>query len=263
MSASSKYRNVGAIDFEATTLANAVQHTISDAVAGRNCHVHFANAWSIVLANENEELLEAFRCGSNYPDGMPVAWAMRWMRGGARYRKSARIDGPTFFESVLEGGVPEAVSHYFLGSTPETLNSLQFVAKSRFPGVEIVGTSSPPFRELTHEDLAHELDKIRATNPQIIWVGLGTPKQDLVAAYLSQHCPGIFACVGAAFDYTAGNLKVAPEWIQDAGLGWLYRLGQEPRRLWRRYLVGNAKFVRIVAMQAGRESVDRKFSEAE
>jgi N-acetylglucosaminyldiphosphoundecaprenol N-acetyl-beta-D-mannosaminyltransferase len=157
------------------------------------------------------------------------------------------------FETTLEKGVQQYVRHYFLGSTPETLEKLQAAARRRFPGIDIAGASSPPFKVLTGEDLSYELSKIEACRPHIVWVGLGTPKKDVVAADLAPKYPGVFVCVGAAFDFTVGNLREAPDWMQHRGLAWLYRFAQEPRRLWRRYTYGNAKFVWIVLKQLTKE----------
>lgn len=240
---------VGALDFEVTTLDRAVERTIDDALSRRSDHVHLANAWSIALADDDNELRQVFGDGRNYPDGKPVVWAMRWLRGNDAPTRPDRVYGPTFFERALEAGIPRHVRHYFLGSTPETLEKLQSNVRARLQGIEIAGTSSPPFKDLTPDDLAYELSKIEASEPHIVWVGLGTPKQDKVAAYLAPRYPSIFACVGAAFDFSAGNLRDVPYWIQNAGFAWLYRFVQEPRRLWRRYTYGNATFLRIVLSQ--------------
>lgn len=253
MSDSQDRCQVGTLAFEVATLDDAVNRTIDEALRRRSDHIHLANAWSIALAEDDSQLRDAFGTGSNYPDGKPVVWVMRWRHRRSNGIKPARVDGPTFFERVLEQGVPQNVKHFFFGSTPETLEKLQDNVRIRFPGIDIVGVSSPPFKDLTAEDLAGELARIRACEPHLVWVGLGTPKQDKVAAYLAEHYSGIFACVGAAFDYTAGNLRETPKWIQEAGLGWLFRLAQEPRRLWRRYLFGNARFIRIVAKQIATE----------
>lgn len=243
---------VGALDFEVTSLGQAVERTINDALSERQQHVHLANAWSIALADDDGELREVFGSGRNYPDGKPVVWAMRWLGGRRATGRPGRVYGPTFFERVLEEGVTRRVKHYFLGSTPETLEKLQSNLRERFPGIDIVGVSSPPFKEFTYDDYADELSKIEISNPHIVWVGLGTPKQDKAAAYLASHYSAVFACVGAAFDFSSGNLRDVPLWIQNAGLAWLFRLAQEPRRLWRRYTYGNAKFVLIVLGQLTR-----------
>lgn len=244
---------VGALDFQVTNLEQAVQHTINDALSERRVHVHLANAWSIALADDDAELREAFGNGRNYPDGKPVVWAMRFLGGGKSIARPGRVYGPAFFERVIDVGVGRRVKHYFLGSTPETLEKLQRNLRERFPAIEIVGVSSPPFKDFTSDDYAEELSKIETSKPHIVWVGLGTPKQDKAGAYLAAHYPAVFACVGAAFDFGAGNLRDVPMWIQNAGLAWLFRFVQEPRRLWRRYTYGNAKFVFIVLGQLVRE----------
>ena len=241
---------IGAIDFEVTTLDDAVQRTLDDAVSGRGNEVHFPNAWSIALAEEDRDLCESFRHGRNYPDGKPVVWAMRWLRRGDTAAPAPDcVNGPAFFERALQKGLTRGVRHYFLGSTPETLEKLERNLRTRFPGIEIVGMASPPFKEHTPSDYDHELEKIEACKPDIVWVGLGTPKQDKAAAYMAPRYPAVFACVGAVFDFNAGNLRDAPRWMQQAGLAWLFRFVQEPRRLWRRYTYGNAKFVGVVLKQ--------------
>lgn len=240
---------MGSIDFAIATLDQAVERTINDALSHRSSHVHLANAWSIALAHDDQQLRAAFEAGCNYPDGQPVVWAMQWFQSKEGQTRPNRVYGPKFFERALEEGVQQHVRHYFLGSTAETLETLQSTIRRRSPGIDIVGASSPPFKELTAEDLDFELSKIEACKPHIVWVGLGTPKQDLAAAYLATKYHGVFACVGAAFDFTAGNLREVPDWMQDHGLAWLYRFAQEPRRLWRRYTYGNAKFIWIVLRQ--------------
>jgi N-acetylglucosaminyldiphosphoundecaprenol N-acetyl-beta-D-mannosaminyltransferase len=240
---------VGPIDFEVTTLDEAVRRSIDDAVSGQGGELHFANAWSIALATEDNNLVQAFRGGLNYPDGKPVVWAMRMFRRGHYEVKPNRVNGPTFFEKAVALGISRGVKHYFLGSTPETLEKLQHNLRSRYPTIRIVGVSSPPYKEHTAADYDHELDKIRACRPDIVWIGLGTPKQDMAAAYMSPRYPAVFACVGGVFDFAAGNFRDAPDWMQEAGLAWLYRFVQEPRRLWRRYTYGNAKFIGVVLKQ--------------
>ncbi len=241
---------IGKIAFDVATLDGAVERTLGDALSGHGIDVHFPNAWSIALANDDGGVRESFGNGRNYPDGQPVVWAMRLMRRGELgVAEAHRVSGTPFFEQALRDGVTRNIRHYFLGSTPETLEKLQSNLISRFPGVQIVGVSSPPFKDLTSTDYDVELEKINECGPHIGWVGLGTPKQDKAAAYMTLRYPAIFACVGAAFDFNAGNLRDTPNWIQAAGFAWLYRFVQEPRRLWRRYTYGNVKFIAIVLSQ--------------
>lgn len=240
---------VGAIDFEVTSLEEAVERTLDDAFARRGVDVHFPNAWSIALANEDVSLQAAFGDGRNYPDGKPVVWAMRWMRRKNAGARAGHVGGHVFFQRAMELSVARGAKHYFLGGTPETLEKMKSRLVARFPSIAIVGMSSPPYKEHTAEDFERELHLIRQCDPDIVWVGLGTPKQDIAAAYMAPRYPAVFACIGAIFDFTAGNLRDAPQWVQEAGLAWLFRFAQEPRRLWRRYTYGNAKFIRIVVKQ--------------
>lgn len=132
------------------------------------------------------------------------------------------------------------------------LDALHRELRQRCPGTRIVGTSSPPFRPLSPQELRQQVEDIRSVAADIVWVGLGTPKQDRWAADLCAALPVVAVAVGAAFDFIAGAKRQAPPWMQRNGMEWLFRLGCEPRRLWRRYLFGNARFVRGVVRQASR-----------
>jgi len=233
---------VGDIVFRIASMKSAVSQTISLARSEAGGHLHFANAWSVVTARDDAQARSAFAEGVCYPDGLPVVWAMR--RGGAG-ASASRVEGPRFFESVIDTGRPAGLRHYLLGATPDTLRLLQLSLESRYPGALIVGTSSPPFAPLDDEYVAKELLKVDEARPDIVWVGLGTPKQDLFAAMAAPGRSEVFACVGAAFDMSAGTLRRAPRWMQRVGLEWLYRFAQEPRRLWRRYTYGNLKFLAL------------------
>jgi N-acetylglucosaminyldiphosphoundecaprenol N-acetyl-beta-D-mannosaminyltransferase len=136
------------------------------------------------------------------------------------------------------------VSHFFLGSTPDVLDHLTANLEEACPGIRIAGTLSPPFRPLSGEELREIAARIRETGTDALWVGLGSPKQDVVGGELrALDAAPIILCVGAAFDFVAGAKRRAPEWMRRSGLEWLHRLVSEPRRLWRRYLIGNTRFV--------------------
>jgi N-acetylglucosaminyldiphosphoundecaprenol N-acetyl-beta-D-mannosaminyltransferase len=174
---------------------------------------------------------------------------MRWLRREIGTKRPERVGGHAFFERAIAVSVDHGLNHYFMGSTPDTLEKLEKTLLARFPRIHIVGKSSPPYKEHTASDYEHELQKIRAAKPDIVWVGLGTPRQDQAASYMATRYPAVFACVGAVFDFTAGNLRDAPNWMQEAGLAWLFRFIQEPRRLFYRYTYGNAKFIKIAMNQ--------------
>jgi N-acetylglucosaminyldiphosphoundecaprenol N-acetyl-beta-D-mannosaminyltransferase len=205
--------------------------------------VHLCNAYTLALADQDPTLRHLLRTASvNFPDGMSVVWANR-LRHRRQDLPRGRVYGPDLFLDVFALGQAARVAHYLLGSTPDVLDRLVDQLQQRFPDARIVGSESPPFRTLTHEEEAEQLERIRASGAQLVWVGLGTPKQDVESARISRALPVTCVAVGAAFDFVAGTKKQAPEWMQDHGLEWSYRLATEPRRLWRRYLLGNVRFV--------------------
>jgi N-acetylglucosaminyldiphosphoundecaprenol N-acetyl-beta-D-mannosaminyltransferase len=183
-----------------------------------------------------------------FPDGAPVAWLLRRVvSDGAR-----RIGGPDLFPRVVDRGRELGLRHFLVGSTEPVLTKLGQVLRDRFPGSEIVGQHAPPFAERPGVDDAIEL--IRATEPHLVWVGLGAPKQELWSAQAASVAPGVtFVGVGAAFDFLAGAKRRAPSWMHRAGLEWLYRMASEPRRLTSRYARTNTEFV----WRASRELVGR------
>jgi N-acetylglucosaminyldiphosphoundecaprenol N-acetyl-beta-D-mannosaminyltransferase len=178
-------------------------------------------------------------------DGMPLVWAIRMT---ARPDQQ-RVYGPELMRRTLAAGRPEQ-RHYLFGSTPETIELLQERAADFAPSTKIVGTESPPFRAPTPEEEESMLERIRSSGANVVWVGLGMPKQELWMARVAQRLPGItLVGVGAAFDFLAETKAQAPAWMQRSGLEWLFRLSQEPRRLWRRYVWNNPAYLVLLARQ--------------
>ena len=215
------------------------------------------NAWSVALMGREPGYTEVLRgAGVNLADGKPVAWVL-----GALTRRQdidsapAHVRGPEFFPRVLDEGRRTAVRHYLLGGAPETLARLQAVINERFPGCRIVGAESPPFRRLTDDELAAQDRRIQASGADLVWVGLGTPRQDLEAARLAAVVQRPVIAVGAAFDFLAGVKPEAPRWVQRASLEWAFRFVSEPRRLWRRYTVGLLRFAAIALRELARPGV--------
>lgn len=171
------------------------------------------------------------------PDGMPVVWLAK-AKGCPHIE---RTYGPDLMRAVC---AREGLRHYFYGGTAETLGRLEQRLKKELPGINIVGMHSPPFRPRAEREGEELIRSINAARPDILWVGLGSPKQDF---WMALHRPlldvPVMAGVGAAFDFLAGVKPQAPRWMQRAGLEWLFRLASEPRRLWKRYLVGNTLFI--------------------
>ena len=144
---------------------------------------------------------------------------------------------------IFEISAKKGYRHYFYGSKEETLELLQQKLTNNYPGIQIAGMYSPPFRILTEEEDKVVVEKINETKPDFVWIGLGAPKQEKwMAAHLGK-INGLMIGVGAGFDYYAENIKRAPEWMQKNNLEWLYRLLQDPKRLFKRYLITNTKFI--------------------
>jgi N-acetylglucosaminyldiphosphoundecaprenol N-acetyl-beta-D-mannosaminyltransferase len=171
------------------------------------------------------------------PDGMPVVWLAKVQAGKA----IDRTYGPDLMRSLCGKG---HLRHYFFGSTTETLRQLEQALKKEFPEIRIAGTMSPPFRPDAQIEEKAVLEAINQANPDILWVGLGAPKQDFwMKLNRARLEVPVMIGVGAAFDFLAGVKPQAPKWIQRSGFEWLFRLCCEPKRLWKRYLIGNSLFV--------------------
>lgn len=205
--------------------------------------VHLCNAYTLALAEESSELASILEGATlNLPDGTPLAWLAR-RRGVAG---CTRVYGPDLMCDVLDRGRATDLGHYLYGSTPEVLVALEQQIGERWPGARVVGSESPPFRDITDDELDASLRRARAGGADLVWVGMGTPKQDLLVERMSVRGDATYVAVGAAFDFIAGTKKQAPAWMQRAGLEWFFRLVTEPRRLGRRYVVYNAKFLRLL-----------------
>jgi N-acetylglucosaminyldiphosphoundecaprenol N-acetyl-beta-D-mannosaminyltransferase len=202
--------------------------------------VHFCAAHPTVEARRDLAFRAILNMGSmNVPDGMAVAWAARLF--GLRTERLAGTEG--MYLSARWGG-PRMVRHYLFGSTRHTLERLRARLEEINPGILIVGAEAPPFGPVRDADIRESVGRIQDAGTQMLWVGLGAPKQELAAHRLQAlHAAPVILCVGAAFDFVAGTKRRAPVWMQQAGLEWLHRLGSEPQRLWKRYAIGNARFV--------------------
>jgi N-acetylglucosaminyldiphosphoundecaprenol N-acetyl-beta-D-mannosaminyltransferase len=240
----------------ATTRAAAARTIVDLALSPgpSGVDVHLCNAYTLALADRDRDLADVLlRAGLNLPDGKSVVWANRLTHRELDL-PSERVYGPDLFRDVFALGQDVGLRHYLLGSTWEVLAELDTALRRRHGRAGVVGMDSPPFRALTDRERTHQLERIGSSGAQIVWVGLGTPKQDFEVARLARELPLVFVAVGAAFDFVAGTKPQAPLWMQHNGLEWVFRLGSEPSRLWRRYLFGNVRFVRA-AVQHGRTRV--------
>lgn len=180
------------------------------------------------------------------PDGMPVVWALRSLG----HKAQQRVYGPTLMLHLCQAAAEQGLRIFLYGGQDETLRQLRTRLQSQFPGLPIAGAYAPPFRQLTPEEDHAVQERILASDADIVFVGISTPKQEKWM-HEHRHCfPGVTLIgVGAAFDFHAGRTKQAPAWMQKRGLEWLYRLLSEPARLWRRYLLVTPRFLPLWAWQ--------------
>jgi N-acetylglucosaminyldiphosphoundecaprenol N-acetyl-beta-D-mannosaminyltransferase len=180
------------------------------------------------------------------PDGMPTVWLGR-VHG---FKDMNRVYGPDYMLGLCERSVDRGYKHFLYGGKPGVAEELRAELTRRFPGLQIVGTYTPPFRPLNpdeEDELRAQLETLQA---DVFWCGLSTPKQErFMAAYSNRMPVKLMVGVGAAFDLLSGNLSEAPDWMKKAGLQWLFRLIKEPKRLWRRYLVNNPRFTWLTFLQ--------------
>lgn len=207
----------------------------------KGIHLHFLNAYSISLTHSDSKLLEIFNDTDSvcFADGKTIQTLARILR---RNHEIKQIRGPSFFESCMASEEIGQLGHYFVGSTEEALKKI-VTRCSRTQGFKVMGYESPPFRPLTSADRLELVHRISKSGARIVWLGLGTPKQDYESFLLAKQIPVLAISIGAAFDFYSGSKKQAPTLIQKTNLEWLFRLTMEPRRLWKRYFFGNVIFL--------------------
>lgn len=242
--------NVLGVGVHALTLDHARDLILTRRGPGPAGCVYATTVHGISEAQHDAPLRDAYRrAWLVTPDGMPLVWLGRWHG----HRATTRVYGPDLMLAVCDAGRATGLRHYFYGGAPGVAEQLRDRLTARFPGLDVVGTFTPPYRELTAEEFAAFQADVAARRPDVIWVGLGSPKQEKFAAAAAPHlAAGTLITVGAAFDFHTGRVAQAPRWMQRSGLEWLFRLAVEPRRLWRRYLVLNPLFVaRTLAQLTG------------
>jgi N-acetylglucosaminyldiphosphoundecaprenol N-acetyl-beta-D-mannosaminyltransferase len=222
--------------------------------AGQRGYICVSNVHAVMAATEDDELRAALLGSSlNVPDGMPLVWALNLLG----HSLPDRVYGPELMARACERAVHAIGQRMYLygGRNQGALVQLTLNLRRRYPGLKIVGGYSPPHRTLTDRERGDVVTQINASGADVVWVGIGVPKQEKWMAQLrGQLAAPVLVGVGAAFDFHAGLVPQAPAFLQDAGMEWAYRLVQEPRRLWRRYLRYNPRFV----VAAGRQIVARR-----
>ena len=230
------------VRIDAVTLDDAVGRLFGYALDRKPRTLHLCNAYTLSLAATDPEYAALLNQGDlNLPDGQPVAWVGRKL-GFATLEQSTR--GPDLMVETITRGQPLRLRHYVYGSTQDVVDALVARLREIAPDALIVGAEAPPFRPLTADEADELAMRVRASEAEIVWVGLGTPRQDQFVEQMRHRLGTTLVPIGAAFDFIAGTKKTAPTWLQHTGFEWTFRLLCEPRRLARRYFVGNARFLR-------------------
>lgn len=224
---------------DAVTVDGAIARVRDLVDTKTNGYVVFCTVSTVLSARDDAKVMTALDDAALVtPDGTPLVWLGR----RASPRPVERVYGPDFMIDLLEATGAE-FSHYFFGGRDGAAAEMAGKLMARFPSLRVAGLHEPAL-DLSLEDAAADIERINATDADLVWVGLGHPKQEL---WMHKHSAALTTPValgvGAAFDFHAGRKKEAPRWMKRSGLQWLHRLVQEPRRLWRRYLLGNSRFV--------------------
>jgi N-acetylglucosaminyldiphosphoundecaprenol N-acetyl-beta-D-mannosaminyltransferase len=232
------------VNVSAITMDDALQ-AVAGWVSARAPHyVCVTPAHSVMECHDHPDLRAIYNAsGLTTPDGMAIVWLLKW-KG---QKNVSRVYGPDLLLALSEYGVSRGYRHYFYGGAPGVAERLAGLLAQRFPGLCVAGIESPPFRPATDQEDLETIERIRSAQPDVVWVGIGSPRQERwMADHLEKFAVPALIGVGAAFDFLSGSKKQAPRWIQRSGLEWFYRFLQEPRRLFRRYILGYPRFVWLV-----------------
>lgn len=239
--------NVLGVAVSAIDLASAVDLAARWIDAGDPGYICLTGVHGVMEARADDAFrLILNRAAINAPDGMPMTWVGR-LQG---FRRMDRVFGPDFMAFMCRLSVQRGYRNFLYGGQPGVAELLRDNLKEKFPGLHISGTYTPPFSNLTLEQECEVVARVRQSKPQIVWVGLSTPKQErFMAQYLHRLQVPLLVGVGAAFDYHTGRIRDCSAWIKRAGLQWAHRAMQDPEHLWKRYLRNNPAFLWHIASQ--------------
>lgn len=246
-----KYYNVIGCKIAGITKNDALETVLQRIKERSGGYICFTNVHASVMAHENVDFMDVVNNSFlSLPDGKPVYWVGR----ASGLNDIDQIPGPDFFSLLLAKKNTPPLRHYFFGGKEETLIKLCEKVRRQYPDANIVGYESPPFRELSEIEISSCLERMRQASPDVIWIGLGAPKQELwMARHWESLRPAVLLGVGAAFSFHAGEISRAPLWARKLGMEWFHRLLQEPSRLWKRYFYTNSLFVFYLVKQIIRQ----------
>lgn len=228
------------VDIAAINMDWLLQYTDENLKELSGDYMCVSNVHTTVTAYEDPEYKKIQNGGvMAIPDGGPLSSVGR--KRGAKGME--RTTGPSYMGEIFKISAEKGYRHYFYGATEETLNTLREKLNEKYPGISIAGMYSPPFRSLTEEEDQKIIENINQAGADFVWIGLGAPKQERFMAAHQGKIKGFMVGVGAGFDYYAENISRAPQWMQKMNLEWFYRLIQDPKRLFKRYLITNTKFI--------------------
>lgn len=246
MTATVACRHILGMRVDASSYAHATECVITAARTSQPFWLCPASVPTVMEARRSSTFLRVMASADLVtPDGMPLVWTLR-LTGVA---SSSRVYGPNLTIKVLEAAATSGLRVGFYGASQETIEKLVLTCKKRWPGLDVAYAHSPPFRQASLGEQAEAIQAIKASGVQILFVGLGCPKQEIWVHRHFQTLRMPVLAVGAAFDFIAGTKPQAPKWMQSSGLEWLFRLSTEPKRLWRRYLLGNPAFLLLLTAE--------------
>ena len=239
--------NILGVGISAISMEQAIRATDTFLQGKGQSYVCVTGVHGIMEAQQDSQFRETLnRSFLTTPDGMPTVWLGR----AHGFKAMTRVYGPDYLLEVCNMSVERGYRHFLYGGKPGVAEQLRDSLISRFPDLQIVGTFTPPFRPLNPSEEAALQQQLMESGADILWCGLSTPKQERFMAYYHGKLPvRLMVGVGAAFDLLSGNLSEAPDWMKKSGLQWSYRLLKEPRRLWRRYLINNPRFIWLTLLQ--------------
>jgi N-acetylglucosaminyldiphosphoundecaprenol N-acetyl-beta-D-mannosaminyltransferase len=239
--------NILGLRVDAVNMTMAVESIESTVANGQKGYVCVAGVHGVMEAFRNHELALVFaNAFLVVPDGMPTVW-IGHLQG---LKHMERVFGPDLMLKLIARSQATGFSHFLCGGDYGVAEELRHSLQKRFPRARIVGTYTPPFHNLTAEEEHQFVERLKDLSPDIIWIGLSTPKQEKFMARLQSRLPPVVMIgVGAAFDFHTGRIKDSPAWVKRSGLQWCHRLMQEPSRLWKRYLVNNSQFLYYICLQ--------------
>jgi N-acetylglucosaminyldiphosphoundecaprenol N-acetyl-beta-D-mannosaminyltransferase len=244
-----------ALHIDPTSYVIAVTQIIGWAKQGESRSVFAANVHMVMEAHDHADFQKIVNAADLVtPDGMPLVWELRHQG----YTGQERVYGPTLMLRLLEAAAQEGITVGFLGATEDVLQKLTSRMEDSYPGLSVHAQIAPPFRPLSSEEDQQIIQQVNDSGVKILFVGLGCPKQE---RWISEHrgkIQAVMAGVGAAFALHAGTVRQAPTWMQKLGFEWLFRLSREPRRLWKRYVLTNPRFISLIVRERLLEKIGKK-----